>query len=164
MYRELAEKGASQVLSIHISESLSATANVARTAAQQASEVPVTVLDSRQLSLGTGLLAERSAVAHLGRLLTLKPILRMYEGEASADKRRTREHAWARMIAWLEELAPLEGAALVHTNALPWAQERRARVSHLLPVGETLFVNVTPVLGAHLGPVAVGFACVRAAS
>ena len=57
-YRRLAQQGADEVLSIHISESLSATVSVARTAAEQTSEIPVTVLDSRQLSLGTGFVVE----------------------------------------------------------------------------------------------------------
>jgi DegV family protein with EDD domain len=206
MYVELAGGGATEILSLHVAESLSGTVNVARLAAKETTEVPVTVVDSQQLSLGTGFLAETAAkaaaegqamaeilalveeqiarthvfaaldtleflrrsgrmswaVARIGRLLDLKPILRMYNGEATADKVRTRAHAWARMIAWLEELAPLERVALVHTNALDRVQELRDRVQHLLPEGETLMANVTPVLGAHLGPGAVGLACVQA--
>lgn len=62
-YNKLAREGATQILSIHISESLSATVNVARTAAKQFDEVPVTVYDSRQLSLGMGYLVMAAAKA-----------------------------------------------------------------------------------------------------
>lgn len=63
VYERLAEEGASEVLSIHISISLSATVDVARKAAQETRLVPVTVLDSRQLSLGTGFLVLTAAQA-----------------------------------------------------------------------------------------------------
>ena len=60
-YERLVRRGATQILSMHISESLSATVNSARMAAQEFKEAPVTVLDSGQLSLGLGFLATRAA-------------------------------------------------------------------------------------------------------
>jgi len=61
MYDSLADEGASEVLSIHISTTLSAIPNVARTAAAETTSVPVTIFDSRQLSLGTGFLVQTAA-------------------------------------------------------------------------------------------------------
>jgi DegV family protein with EDD domain len=61
LYDALAEAGASSVLSIHVSASLSSVVDVARLAARETTSVPVTVLDSGQLSIGTGFLAERAA-------------------------------------------------------------------------------------------------------
>ena len=55
VFEHLADEGAQAILSIHISETLSATINSARIAAEQFTRIPVTVLDSSQLSLGTGL-------------------------------------------------------------------------------------------------------------
>jgi DegV family protein with EDD domain len=63
VYEDLADSGASEILSIHISISLSATVDVARTAANETKKVPVTVLDSQQLSLGTGFLVLSAAKA-----------------------------------------------------------------------------------------------------
>jgi DegV family protein with EDD domain len=60
-WQALAEQGAQAILSIHISEALSATINSARLAAQQFARIPVTVLDSSQLSLGLGFLVEKAA-------------------------------------------------------------------------------------------------------
>jgi DegV family protein with EDD domain len=54
VYEQLAEDGATEILSIHISISLSAVVDVARTAAKQTTSVLVTVFDSKQLSLGNG--------------------------------------------------------------------------------------------------------------
>ena len=61
MYEAMAEEGATEVLSIHISKTLSAVVDVARSAADETTGVPVTVLDSRQLSLGTGFLVQTAA-------------------------------------------------------------------------------------------------------
>jgi DegV family protein with EDD domain len=64
---KLAEAGAQDILSIHISEKLSATVNAARIAAEQFTRIPVSVLDSGQLSLGLGFIVEKAAeLAALG--------------------------------------------------------------------------------------------------
>lgn len=42
------------------------------------------------------------------------------------------------------------------------AQHLLQQAQHLLPEGEALSVDITPVFGVHLGPGAVGFACVTA--
>jgi len=66
-WNKLADAGAQAILSIHISEKLSATINAARVAAEQFTRIPVTVLDSSQLSLGMGFIVEKAAqMAELG--------------------------------------------------------------------------------------------------
>jgi DegV family protein with EDD domain len=205
VYERLAAEGATQVLSIHISISLSATLDAARMGARETSVVPVTVWDSRQLSLGTGFLvvaaAEAAAegrslteivalleeqvlrthvfaaldtleflrrsgrmswaLAGVGKLLQIKPLLKMFNGNPVSERIRTRELAEERVIEMLGELAPFEQVALVHTHAPERAEALRRRVEHLLPAGEPLSADITPVIGAHIGPGAVGFACVR---
>ena len=206
VYDALADEGATEVLSIHISESLSATVNSARLGAQATERVSVTLIDSESLSLGTGflvlaaaqaaaqglsvgeivpMLAEQGsrthvfaaldtleflrrggrmnwALAAVGSWLQMKPLLRMHEGVATAEKVRTTEAATQRLVTLLKELVPLERVALVHTHALDRAADLLQRVKHLLPKGEVLSVDITPVFGVHLGPGAVGFACVAA--
>ncbi len=54
LYRELAKDGR-PILSIHLSEGLSGTVNVARQAAQQLPEIPITVYDSVTLTSALGL-------------------------------------------------------------------------------------------------------------
>jgi len=206
VHDQLAVQGATEILSIHISESLSGTVNAARLAAQQNTSLPVTVLDSGTLSMGTGFLvwaAARAAaqgrsmkeiiaqlrdqcsrthvfaaldtleflrrsgrmnrvMAALGDWLQMKPLLKMHQGKPSAEQVRTTEHATSRLIRLLSDLVPLEKVALVHTHALDKADELRRKVEHLLPEGGLLSVDITPVFGVHLGPGAVGFACVTA--
>jgi DegV family protein with EDD domain len=88
MYDALADEGASEVLSIHISSTLSAVVDMAKTAAAETRSLPVTVLDSRQLSLGTGFLVQTAAeLAQAG--LPVKEIL------PRLDEQIKRTHVWA---------------------------------------------------------------------
>jgi DegV family protein with EDD domain len=204
VYEALAAEGATEILSIHISINLSATVDSARVAAGETTSVPVTVFDSRQLSLGTGFLVERAAqaaqqgrslneiialledqiarthvfaaldtleylrrsgrmngiVAGLGNLLQLKPILTMYEGQPGAERIRTRSRALGRVVHLLKEVGPLEKVALVHAHAPEQSELLRELAQPLLPAGELPSVEITPVIGTHIGPGAVGFACV----
>jgi fatty acid kinase fatty acid binding subunit len=206
-YNALADEGASEVISIHISEALSAVVDVARAAARETTSVPVTVLDSRQLSLGMGFLVETAAkMAALGELavkiltslegqikrshvfavldtleflkrsgrmnkylagfatlLQIKPILTMYNGKPGAERVRTRQKAWKRLVELLASVGPLERIAMVHTHALPERiAELREMAAHLLPSGDIQTEDITPLIGAHIGPGAVGFAVVGA--
>jgi len=61
-YERLAAEGATEILSIHIASSLSATYNAARLGAA-ATEVPVTLFDTQQITLGAGLLVLAAAEA-----------------------------------------------------------------------------------------------------
>ena len=206
-YNALADEGASEVLSIHISVALSAMVDVARAAARETTSTPVTVIDSQQLSLGTGFLVETAAkmaaagsaaaeiqvvlkaqiqrshvfaaldtleflkrsgrmnkyMAGVASLLQIKPILTMHNGKPRAVQVRTRERALKRLVEMLEAVSPLERIAIVHTHALPErVAELRALAAHLLPQGDILTEDITPVIGAHIGPGAVGFAVVGA--
>jgi DegV family protein with EDD domain len=82
IYERLAAEGATEILSIHVSEKLSATVTIAAQAAKETTAVPVTVFDSRQLSLGTGfeVLAAAQAAAD-GR--SVQEILSMLEEQIS---------------------------------------------------------------------------------
>jgi DegV family protein with EDD domain len=101
-------------------------------------------------------------MAALGNWLQMKPLLKMHAGEATAERIRTTEHATERLISLLSDLVPLEKVALVHTHALDRVDELRQKAQHLLPEGELLSLDITPVFGTHLGPGALGFACVTA--
>lgn len=204
IYKKLADEGATEILSIHISKNLSATVDVAASAAKEFDQVPVTVRDSQQLSTGTGFqvetaaqlveegktmeevikelddMSERSFVAAkldtleylrrsgrmnavmtgLGSVLKIKPILTMKNGLPGSERVRTTAKAEARLTNMLEAYQPIERFVLLHTNAPREAEAFRARVSHLIPEGETYSMNITPVIGAHIGPKAIGYAVV----
>ena len=106
------------------------------------------------------------AVAALGGLLRIKPIVELLNGEVKPlGAVRTTRQAGQRIYNALRELGPLEHLAILHTNA-----EHRARqlldelmetVSQSIP-RDILMVNVTTVIGTHVGPNGLGFAAVRA--
>ncbi len=203
-YEELADEGAQSILSIHISERLSATINSARMAAEEFKRIPVTVLDSSQLSLGLGFIVEKAtqmaelghtveeillnlhelmkrtyvfaslktleylrrsgrmnfAIARLGEILQIKPLLHMNQGEPTAHRARTQSRATERLMGWLKEYEPFERLAIVHAGVQSEAEAMLERIREYLPEGEIPIVQITPVLGAHLGIGALGFACI----
>jgi DegV family protein with EDD domain len=204
VYEQLAGEGATEVLSVHISRTLSAIVDIARKAAAQTTAIPVTVFDSRQLSLGTGfqvlaaaqaaargasmsgilqsleaLIARihvfaaldtleflrrsgrmNRAVSALGSLLRIKPLLKMHDGESTAERVRTRSGAMHRLAELLKEFSPYEQVALLHSNAAERARALLQQVNGLLPAAEVWLEEINPVLGVHIGPGVVGFACI----
>lgn len=104
-------------------------------------------------------------VAALGGLLRIKPIVELLNGEVKPiGAVRTTRQAGGRIYDALREFGPLERLAILHTNA-----EQRARqlldelmqsVSQSIP-RDILMVNVTPVIGTHVGPNGLGFAAVK---
>ena len=61
LYRRLADEGASEVLSVHLSSEMSGTFESAQVAARHA-PVPVTCVDTRQVGVGAGYAVEAAAV------------------------------------------------------------------------------------------------------
>jgi fatty acid-binding protein DegV len=88
--------------------------------------------------------------------------MKMYAGQPGAERVRTRERATKRLIEMLREVGALERVAIVHTHAPNRVAELRAQAASLLPADNLLVVDITPVIGAHLGPGAFGFAVVGA--
>ena len=103
-------------------------------------------------------------LAGFATLLQIKPILTMYDGKPGTERVRTRDRAMKRLIEMLEAIGPMERIAIVHTHARERVTELRSRAEHLLPQGDILTADITPVIGAHIGPGAVGFAVVGASA
>ena len=84
----------------------------------------------------------------------------MYDGKPGAERVRTRERATERLLEMLQDVGALERVAIVHTHAPDRVAELRAKAAHLLPLDDIIVTDITPVLGAHSGPGAVGFAVI----
>ncbi len=98
----------------------------------------------------------------LGTALNIKPILELRDGKVEALERvRTRKKSLARLIELVEEKAdgkrPLRLATL-HANAPEEARELLAQASTQLGASESIFAEVSPVIGTHAGPGVVGLA------
>ena len=106
-----------------------------------------------------------ATVAMLGSLLSLKPLIELKDGEVKAiGAARTTSQANKRMSKFLLEGGPLERLAILHTGAEARAREflnGLMQTSSQSVPRDILMVNVTTVIGTHVGPNGLGFAAVR---
>ena len=106
-----------------------------------------------------------ATVATLGSLLNIKPLIELTDAEVKAvGAVRTTSQANGRMAKFLLEGGSLEKLAILHTGAESRAREflneLMQRASQSVP-RDILMVNVTTVIGTHVGPNGLGFAAVR---
>jgi DegV family protein with EDD domain len=106
-----------------------------------------------------------ATVAMLGSLLSIKPLIELTDGEVKAISAvRTTSQANERMSRFLLDGGPLEKLAILHTGAETRAREFlneiMQKASQSVP-RDILLVNVTTVIGTHVGPNGLGFAAIR---
>ena len=105
------------------------------------------------------------AFAAIGGLLNIKPLIELTNGEVRpAGVARTTKQANEKIMNFLLEGGALERLAILHTGAEPRAKEFlntiMQQASQSVP-RDILMVNVTTVIGTHVGPNGLGFAAVR---
>jgi len=97
------------------------------------------------------------ARASLGALLNLKPFVEVKDGNVlSVGEVRTRKKGMARLLEMMQSPKPLKRFALLHTNAEEDAQKLLDTLAPNVPTAP-LLVNVTTVIGTHVGPNGLGF-------
>jgi DegV family protein with EDD domain len=103
-------------------------------------------------------------VANLGGLLSIKPMVTLTGGEAKPiGAARTNRQADERMLKSLLEIGEMERLAILHTNAEARAKNLLNELMNTVRMSvprDILLVNVTAVIGTHLGPNGIGFAAV----
>ena len=100
------------------------------------------------------------ARARLGNLLRIKPFVEVKSGGVmSLGETRTRRKGIERLHQFLNEQGNLEKLAILHTNAEQDALQFLADLDFHVPANP-LIVNVTTVIGTHVGPNGLGFATV----
>jgi DegV family protein with EDD domain len=100
------------------------------------------------------------AQARIGSLLDIKPFLRVHEGNVlRLGEARTRHKGTERLLQMLQDLGPLQRLAVLHTNAEKDALLFQQQVKNEIDTASFL-VNVTTVIGTHVGPNGLGFAAV----
>jgi len=203
VYESLLKNGIDQVISIHVSSTLSSMYNNAVVAAKAIGK-QVHVIDSRQVTLGSGFQVLAAAQAartgltiseiqnaiidirkrvHLvamldtleyayrsGRIswarssvasiLQIKPFVGVVDGSVlRLGETRTRQKGIERLYKMLNDLGPLDQLAVLHTNAeadaLRLMEYFKSAVSN-----NPLVVNVTTLIGVHVGPNGLGFVAV----
>jgi DegV family protein with EDD domain len=100
------------------------------------------------------------AKAALGALLNIKPFIGVQDGTVlRLGETRTRSKGIQRLADMLLGLGPLDRLAILHTNIEEDALQFLASLNMKLPA-PALIVNVTTVIGTHVGPNALGFVAV----
>lgn len=205
VYEKLAAEGANHIISIHISDKLSNTFNAARLGAEAANHIPITLIDTDQITIAAGMLVMMAAeAAHAGQsvaeinallqqyishtrifgmidtldalrrsgrvnwaqfgfgtLLQIKPIMMIAKGEIEVVARvRTRKKALPHLQQLVEQFAPFERIAILHTHAIELAEALRQEAQDRFNWKEIPIMEVGPAVGTHLGVGAVGFACI----
>ena len=84
----------------------------------------------------------------------------MYDGNATSERVRTRKHAIKRLLDLFQEYGPYEKVALLHSDADGRAKALLQEIREFYRDGEIWFEQINPVIGAHIGPGVVGFACI----
>jgi DegV family protein with EDD domain len=162
--------------SLSLSLGLGFQALAAAEAAENGLEAALSAVDStrRRLhvfaALDSLVYARRSGrlpamMSIFGSLLHLKPMIELTDGEIkSIGTVRTTAQADQRMEAFFRSGGALERLAIMHSNAESRARKFLDQImreyGQSLP-RDILMVNVTPVIGTHVGPNALGFAAVR---
>jgi DegV family protein with EDD domain len=102
------------------------------------------------------------ARAMMGQLLNVKPVVGVYRGAVRLlDRVRTRARSVQRLVDLATDLGPIESLAVLHTTAQEAAQQLAHRMASLVPAPIPI-VEVTPVIGTHVGPNGLGLALVVA--
>jgi DegV family protein with EDD domain len=104
------------------------------------------------------------AIAGLGDYLSIKPMIELKDGEVKPiGAARTTGQADERMLNLLLETGELERLAILHTNSEARARkllDQLMQKARMAVPRDILFVNVTSVIGTHVGPNGLGFASV----
>ena len=103
------------------------------------------------------------ARALLGKMLNIKPILTMRDGQVEPlEQARTKRRALARLVELVEEQAEREGdphICVMHADALEDAQALAKTLQNSFNLKNILLYELPPAIVVHAGPgaVAVGF-------
>ena len=98
----------------------------------------------------------------LGDALRLKPILEVVDGVfVGLERVRTRQKALKRLVELVETRIAVRKPlrlAVLHANAPDLANQMLQEATTRLHPIDTIVADVSPAVGAHLGPGTVGFA------
>lgn len=101
------------------------------------------------------------ARARIGNLLNIKPFMEVKEGKVlNLGQVRTRRKGIEGLIEMFVKTGAVDKLSILHTNAEGDAHNLLSRLKPALSESP-LIVNVTTIVGTHIGPNALGFAVVR---
>jgi DegV family protein with EDD domain len=98
------------------------------------------------------------AVAGAASLLQIKPVVQVKDSEITSIARvRTTSKVVEKVIELGQSHAPLDRICILHANNLAGADAVQKGLASVLP-SDVRVINISPVLGTHIGPGSVGVA------
>ena len=102
------------------------------------------------------------AQAFLGSMLSVKPILKLQDGEVHPVERpRNLERAVRRLSELAREHAPIQKLGVIYSTEPERAVQLQELLADLIPSHEIVTSRFGPTLGTYVGPKAVGVALIR---
>lgn len=119
------------------------------------------VVDTLEYLRRSGRVARYRAI--LGSMVKIKPIISIHDSLVKMEMAVTTRKAFKRVNELVSNLAPLESVSFVHTLAQSKVDDLQKILHEYIPrSGKIITHEVTPAIGAHIGPGAAGVICVRA--
>ncbi len=117
----------------------------------------VAMLDTLEYAKRSGRLGKGAAL--IGTLLNVKPLLSVTHDEVvPVENVRTQKRALERLAEIALGSGPIQELAVIHAAAERHAQELKRILAETFPEEQIVLAETGPVLGAHVGPGAVGIA------
>jgi len=105
------------------------------------------------------------ARAFMGSVLSVKPILRIQDGEAHPVERpRNRDQAIRRLVELAQDLAPVQRLAVIYSTDPERMATLKQDLTGLLPADQIIEARFGSTLGTYIGPDALGVAITQSAS
>ena len=105
------------------------------------------------------------ARAFMGSVLSVKPILRIQDGEAHPVERpRNRDRAIRRLVELAQDLAPVQRLAVIYSTDPERMATLKRDLNGLLPADQIIEARFGSTLGTYIGPDALGVAITQSAS
>ena len=103
------------------------------------------------------------AQAFMGSILSVKPILRLQDGEAHPVERpRNLERATRRLVELVHDLVPVQRLAVIHSTDPARRVALKQELLDLLPTDQIIEARFGSTLGTYIGPDALGVAITQA--
>ena len=103
------------------------------------------------------------AQAFLGSMLSVKPILRLQDGEVHPVERpRNRDRALRRLVELAQDLGPVRRLSVIHSTDPQRMGALKQELTGLLPADQIIEARFGSTLGTYIGPDALGVAITQA--
>ncbi len=96
---------------------------------------------------------------NLDTIVSDRVLIRMYDGNLTLNQIPENQSVETHLLSELNTWEPLERIALIHTHRSDLAKALHHQLIALYPQIQVSIAEISPLVGAHIGPGALGFVC-----